>query len=130
MPLDTRGKIAAAEIAFYAPFVGLTTWLVIRYAFRRDAGWFWLLIFCLCELMTLREYFSLKLQIHSAARMTEGALLVAAESNGQVSLYSAAYIMQYSCLFCLLFSALGFIGMAYAIYMSFLFLSLMPCSES
>jgi len=93
MPLDTRGKIAAAEIAFYAPIVVLTALLVVRYAFRRDAGWFFLLIF-------------------SLSRMTEGALLVAGELNHQVALFSAAYIMQYSCLFALLFSTLGFIGMA------------------
>jgi hypothetical protein len=50
------------------------------------------------------------------ARMTEGALLVAGESNGQIPLYSAAYIIQYSSLFALLFSTLGFIGMAYVVY--------------
>jgi predicted RND superfamily exporter protein len=49
MPLDTRGKIAAAEIAFYVPIVILTMLLVFRYAFRRDAGWFFLLIFSMCE---------------------------------------------------------------------------------
>jgi hypothetical protein len=114
MPLDTRGKIAAAEIGFYAPWVVLTTLLVIRYAFRRDAGWFFLLIFSLCELMTLSGFLGLAYKIIPAARMTEGALIVAGELNGQVPLFSAAYIMQYSCLFALLFAALGFIGMAYA----------------
>ena len=113
MPLNTRGKIAAAEIGFYAPWVVVTTLLVIRYAFRRDGGWFCLLIFSLCELMTLR-YFFLNLQIHYAARITEGALVVAGQLNGQVHLLGAAYVMQYSCLFALLFAALGFIGMAYA----------------
>jgi len=93
MPLDTRGKIAAAEIGFYAPWVVLTTLLVIRYAFRRDGGWFCLLIF-------------------SLSRITEGALVVAGELNGKLPLLSAAYIMQYSCLFALLFAALGFVGMA------------------
>jgi len=93
MPLDIRGKIAAAEIAFYILWVVLTTLLVIRYAFRRDAGWFFLLIF-------------------SLSRITEGALIVAGELNGHIPLFSAAYIMQYSCLFALLFAALGFIGMA------------------
>ena len=50
MPLDTIGKIAAAEIAFYTPIAVLALLLVVRYAFRRDAGWFFLLIFSLCEL--------------------------------------------------------------------------------
>ena len=43
--LDTRGKIAAAELAFYAPIAALSLVLIIRYAFRRDAGWFFLFIF-------------------------------------------------------------------------------------
>lgn len=43
--LDIRGKIAAAEIGFYAPIAVLTALLVFRYAFRRDAGWFFLCIF-------------------------------------------------------------------------------------
>ena len=44
-PLDPRGKIAAAQVAFYTPVVALTAFLIFRYAFRRDAGWFWLFIF-------------------------------------------------------------------------------------
>lgn len=43
--LDTRGKIAAAEIAFYVPIAALSLVLIFRYAFRRDAGWFFLFIF-------------------------------------------------------------------------------------
>ena len=45
MPLDERGKIAAAQIAFYAPIAGLTLYLVFRYALRRDAGWLFLSLF-------------------------------------------------------------------------------------
>jgi len=43
--LDTRGKIAAAEIGFYVPIAVLTLILIIKYAFRRDAGWFFLFLF-------------------------------------------------------------------------------------
>jgi hypothetical protein len=43
--LNTRGKIAAAQIAFYTPIAAITLFLIFRYAFRRDAGWFWLFIF-------------------------------------------------------------------------------------
>jgi hypothetical protein len=43
--LDTRGKIGAAQIAFYTPIAIITIYLIYRYAFRRDAGWFWLFIF-------------------------------------------------------------------------------------
>jgi len=49
------------------------------------------------------------------ARIAEGALLVAGQLNDTRTLYSAAYIIQYSSLFALLFSALGFIGMAYVV---------------
>ena len=58
---------------------------------------------------------------HPAARITEGALLVAAESNGQTTLFGVSYIMQYSCLFALLLSMIGFIGMAYVVCKSILF---------
>lgn len=45
--LDTRGIIAAAQIGFYAPIAVLTTVLVYRYALKRDAGFLFLLLFCL-----------------------------------------------------------------------------------
>jgi hypothetical protein len=47
MPLDERGKIAAAQLAFYVPIAGLTLYLVFRYALRRDAGWLFLALFSL-----------------------------------------------------------------------------------
>ena len=43
--LDNIGKIAAAQIAFYTPIAAITLFLIFRYAFRRDAGWFWLFFF-------------------------------------------------------------------------------------
>jgi hypothetical protein len=43
--LDNIGKIAAAQIAFYTPIAAITLFLIFRYAFRRDGGWFWLFIF-------------------------------------------------------------------------------------
>jgi hypothetical protein len=45
--LDVRGKIAAAQIAFYVPLGVFTLALLYRYAFRRDAGWLFLFIFAL-----------------------------------------------------------------------------------
>ena len=43
--LDNIGKIAAAQIAYYTPVAAITLFLIYRYAFRRDGGWFWLFIF-------------------------------------------------------------------------------------
>jgi len=93
--LDTRGKIAAAELAFYAPITALSLFLIFRYAFRRDAGWFFLFIF-------------------SAVRIAGASLIVAAETLKQpkIALFNAAFIMDFAALVALLFSSLGFIGMA------------------
>ncbi|KAJ3513122.1 hypothetical protein NLJ89_g3126 [Agrocybe chaxingu] len=91
--LDTRGQISAAEIAFYAPVAAITLLLIIRYAFRRDAGWFFLFLF-------------------SLARIAGGALVLAGQLKPDPSLFNAAYIMDFSALVALLFSSLGFIGMA------------------
>ncbi|TFK36789.1 hypothetical protein BDQ12DRAFT_633010 [Crucibulum laeve] len=92
--LDVRGKIAAAQIAFYVPVAVLTILLVFRYAFRRDAGWFFLLIFAL-------------------VRITGGALLVAAEMQpSNIDLFIAAYIIQFAGLALLMMSTIGFLGMA------------------
>lgn len=44
MPLDERGKIAAAEIGFYVPITAITIVLMGRYALRRDAGWLFLFL--------------------------------------------------------------------------------------
>ncbi|KAF8912948.1 hypothetical protein CPB84DRAFT_490748 [Gymnopilus junonius] len=95
--LDTRGILAAAEIAFYAPITAITLFLIFRYAFRRDAGWFFLFIFSII-----------------LGRIAEGALSVSAESitPPKPVLFNAAYIIDYSALAALLLSSLGFIGMA------------------
>ncbi|PPQ88083.1 hypothetical protein CVT25_014381 [Psilocybe cyanescens] len=93
--LDIRGQIAAAQIAFYSPIAIITLILVFKYALRRDAGWFFLFLF-------------------SIARLAQGALVVAAEMvvPPKSILFNAAYIMDYSALAFLLFSSLGFVGMA------------------
>ncbi|KAF8167816.1 hypothetical protein B0H34DRAFT_683146 [Crassisporium funariophilum] len=92
--LDIRGKLAAAEIGFYAPIAVLSFILIVRYAFRRDAGWFFLFIF-------------------SAARMAGGALVVAGQLQpAKTDLLLAAYILENAALAPLLLSSLGFIGMA------------------
>jgi len=92
--LDTRGKIAAAQLAFYTPIAVITLLLIFRYAFRRDGGWFWLFNF-------------------SAVRIAGGALLIAGELlPSKANLLTAAYILEYAGPVLLLLSSLGFIGMA------------------
>ena len=56
--LDAIGKIAAAQIAFYTPIAAITLFLIFRYAFRRDGGWFWLFIFSAGN-SSLSTYFTL-----------------------------------------------------------------------
>lgn len=92
--LNPRGKIAAVQIAFYAPIAGITLFLIYRYAFRRDGGWFWLFIF-------------------SAVRIAGAALLIAGQLHPtNINLLLASYILEYAGLVPLLLSSLGFIGMA------------------
>jgi len=91
--LDPRGKIAAAQVAFYTPVAALTAFLIFRYAFRRDAGWFWLFIF-------------------SAVRIANAALVIAGQLLSKTNLLVAAYVLEYVGLAPLLLSSLGFIGMA------------------
>ncbi|KAF9056461.1 hypothetical protein BJ165DRAFT_1522368 [Panaeolus papilionaceus] len=91
--LDIRGKIAAAEIGFYAPIAVLTALLVFRYAFRRDAGWFFLCIF-------------------SMVRIAGSALMLAGQLQGQTGLLIASLVMDSAGVGALLLSSLGFIGMA------------------
>jgi len=92
-PLDPRGKIAAAQVAFYTPVAALTSFLIYRYAFRRDAGWFWLFIF-------------------SAVRIANAALVIAGELLSKDNLLQAAYVLEYVGLAFLLLSSVGFLGMA------------------
>jgi len=92
-PLDPRGKIAAAQVAFYTPVAALTAFLIFRYAFRRDAGWFWLFIF-------------------AAVRIANAALVIAGQSLSKTNLLVAAYVLEYVGLAPLLLSSIGFIGMA------------------
>ncbi|GLB36508.1 hypothetical protein LshimejAT787_0307960 [Lyophyllum shimeji] len=93
--LDIHGKLAAAQIGFYAPIAVFTIMLVWRYAFRRDAGWLFLLIF-------------------SCVRIAEGALILAGElvAHPKVDLFIAAYILQAAGLAPLLLSTVGFLGLA------------------
>jgi hypothetical protein len=49
MSLNDTGKMAAAEIGFYAPIAGISGYLVFRYALRRDAGWLFLTLFAMGE---------------------------------------------------------------------------------
>ena len=109
--LDNIGKIAAAQIAFYTPIAAYTLYLIFRYAFRRDGGWFWLFIFSagnstnfilFCFILT--EFFQ--------ERIASGALVIAGELLLQTNLLLAAYILEYAGLAFLLLSSLGFIGMA------------------
>ncbi|KIY48355.1 hypothetical protein FISHEDRAFT_43478 [Fistulina hepatica ATCC 64428] len=93
--LDNRGKIAAAEIAFYAPAALVACALFARYAFHYESGWVFTLLF-------------------SSVRIVCGALILAAElsSSSTANLYTAAYVMFETDLGLLLISALGYLGLA------------------
>jgi hypothetical protein len=109
--LDNRGKIAAAQIAFYTPVALIAVFLIFRYAFRRDAGWFWLFMFSagnsivIC-LLTCSKY-------NPQVRIANAALLIAGELLSKSNLLLAAYILEFAGVALLLLSLLGFIGMAY-----------------
>ncbi|KAL0950696.1 hypothetical protein HGRIS_007473 [Hohenbuehelia grisea] len=92
--LPERGKIAAAEIAFYIPIALVTIVLVARYAFRRDAGWLFLFVY-------------------SLIRITNGALLVAAYevSPPNLELFRAAVALDIAALAFLILATIGFLGL-------------------
>ncbi|KAJ7042615.1 hypothetical protein C8F04DRAFT_1076532 [Mycena alexandri] len=93
--LDTRGIIAAAQLAAYVPIAGLSLFLTIRYALRRDAGWLFLFLF-------------------SLTRIASGALIVAGEVSKKpnADFFVAAYIMFHAGLALLMLSTIGFLGLA------------------
>ncbi|KAJ7456626.1 hypothetical protein FB451DRAFT_1353927 [Mycena latifolia] len=93
--LDTRGIIAAAQLGGYVPIMGLSLFLVVRYALRRDAGWLFMFIF-------------------SSTRVAAGALIVAGElmKNPSPDLFTAAYILFHAGLAALMLSTIGFLGLA------------------
>ncbi|KAJ7785931.1 hypothetical protein B0H16DRAFT_1488533 [Mycena metata] len=93
--LDTRGIIAAAQLAAYVPIAALSLYLVIRYALRRDAGWLFLFLF-------------------SLTRIAGGALIVAGETSKKpnADFFIAAYIMFHAGLALLMLSTIGFLGLA------------------
>lgn len=113
MPLDLRGKIAAAEIGFYVPIAIISLVLTIRYGFRRDAGWFFLFFFALSKLSPDLARVETMLSMY-LARTAGGALIVAAEMivPAKVDLYIAAYIMFPAGLALLMLSTIGFLGLA------------------
>lgn len=109
--LDTVGKIAAAQIAFYTPVAAITLLLIFRYAFRRDGGWFWLFIFS-AGISTTFYIILLIDKWNLQVRIASGALVIAGELLLNTNLLLAAYILEYAGLAPLLLSSLGFIGMA------------------
>lgn len=116
--LDTRGKIAAAQIAFYVPIAVVTLLLVFRYVFRRDAGWLFLFIFSGSKSGTIWTDAFGRLTCLLLARIAEGALVVAGEMANppNPTLLNVAHIIDYVGISALLLSTLGFIGMAYAVF--------------
>lgn len=118
--LDIRGKIAAAQIAFYVPIAIVTILLVFRYLFRRDAGWLFLFIFSGSKSDEIWIYAFGKLTCLLLARIAEGALTVAGEMANPPNpiLLNVAHIIDYVGVSALLLSLLGFIGMAYAVFSS------------
>ena len=96
MPLDERGKISAAVIAFYVPVAIASGLLVFRHRLRRDAGWPFLLLLAL-------------------VRIVAGALVVADQEEGVMarnSLYVAAFTLYDAGLPILFLAAIGFLGLA------------------
>ncbi|KAJ3838410.1 hypothetical protein EV361DRAFT_971435 [Lentinula raphanica] len=93
--LDTRGDIAAAQLAFYVPIALITFFFTVRHAFEKDAGFFFLFFF-------------------SIVRITGGALIIAAElvQPSVLDLFLAAYILFPAGLAILMLAFLGFLGLA------------------
>ncbi|KIK71400.1 hypothetical protein GYMLUDRAFT_33562 [Collybiopsis luxurians FD-317 M1] len=93
--LDLRGDIAAAQLAFYVPIAAISFFYTVRYTFEKDAGYFFLLFF-------------------SLTRIAGGALIIAAEliRPAIIDLFIAAYILFPAGLALLMFSFLGFLGLA------------------
>ncbi|KAF9498136.1 hypothetical protein BDN71DRAFT_1443866 [Pleurotus eryngii] len=94
MPLDERGKIAAAEIGFYVPIAAITIVLMGRYALRRDAGWLFLFL-------------------HSLVRIANGALLLAGQlvEPTMITLFRAAYALDVAAPAFLSLAIIGFLGL-------------------
>lgn len=92
MALDKHGELSAAVIAFYVPVALIALFLVLRYGFRRDAGWIFLFTF-------------------SIVRIVGGALRVAAEKTrpANINLYITAYIFEGIGLAPLLLATIGFL---------------------
>ncbi|KAF5375021.1 hypothetical protein D9758_000098 [Tetrapyrgos nigripes] len=95
MPLDTRGDIAAAQLAFYVPILAISFFYTARYAFEKDAGFFFLFLFAL-------------------VRLAGGALIIAAElvQPAVIDLFISAYILFPAGLALLDLAFLGFLGLA------------------
>ena len=49
--LDSHGILAAIELAFFAPAIGLSIWIVLRHGHSRKLGWFYLVLLCLLRLI-------------------------------------------------------------------------------
>ncbi|KAJ8520573.1 hypothetical protein ONZ45_g2630 [Pleurotus djamor] len=94
MPIDERGSIAAAMIAFYVPIAAITLGLMARYALRRDAGWMFLFIF-------------------SWLRIAEGALLVAGQLVTPTipELIQTVYALDVGAFPFLYMATIGFLGL-------------------
>ncbi|KAF7982010.1 hypothetical protein HWV62_30246 [Athelia sp. TMB] len=90
--LDDHGKLGAAIIPFYTPFLILSFILALRHGFGRNTGWIYLFILALM-------------------RVLGGALLIASELVRpiNVSLYIAAAILEFAGLSPLLLATLGFV---------------------
>lgn len=115
MPLDVRGKIAAAQIAFYVPIAVISLLYFIRYLLSRDAGWLMLLIFALSKSpLSDVEHYRMTMSPSSLARIAGGSLIVAAESidNPSVDLFIAAYLLFHVGLAILMIATIGFLSLA------------------
>jgi hypothetical protein len=92
MTLDYRNGVSIAEIVVYVPALAIAIFLAIRHGFRRNAGWMFLIIFCL-------------------ARIIGPCMQLATISNPtSISLYTGSAILQNIGLSPLELAAIGLLG--------------------
>ncbi|ESK98244.1 hypothetical protein Moror_291 [Moniliophthora roreri MCA 2997] len=98
MPLDTRGKIAAATIGFWGPIAIVSFGLTVRHAFKKDAGWFFLFWFALIRIVGGALILAMQLANPTAPSIRDLAI-------STHTLFSAGLAL-------LFLSGVGFLGLA------------------
>lgn len=70
MALQYRHGISILEIVVYCPTLFLAVWMVLRHGFKKSAGWYFFVMFCLariigaaCYLATIQDPSNVSLYI-------------------------------------------------------------------